>query len=81
MRGLVPDVKLAFKDTLQIREVDQYINPLQAPQRVGSRHVVSMSLQGCLDVEDGGLSKDDPELSRARQALFCKTNTVAGANR
>lgn len=81
MRGLEPDVKIVFKDALQIREVDQYINPLQAPQRVSSRRVVHMSMQDCLDIDDGSLAKEDPELGRARQALFCKANTVAGANR
>ncbi len=81
MRGLEPDVKVTFKDTLQIREVDQYINPLQAPQRVSGQRVTHMSMRDCLDIEDGSLSKDDPELSRARQALFCKANTVAGADK
>lgn len=81
MRGLDPDVKISFKDSLQSREMDQYINPLQAPQRVTAPRIRPLSLKDCLEMEDSELAQEDPELGRARLALFCKGNTVAGAQR
>lgn len=81
MRGLEPDVKVNFKDALQAREVDQYMNPLHAPERGLAKNARArgVSLENCLDIEDSALKSEDPQLGQARTALFCKAN-VAGVN-
>lgn len=80
MRGLEPDVRVDFKDALQLREVDQFMNPLHAPQKsVVLAGKSRLSVDDCLDMEDGAVANDDPQMGRARQALFC-INGVAGVN-
>lgn len=92
LKGLEPDVKVAFKDTLPMSEVDQYVNPLEAPKHISlasdltaSTSIKSVprrqgiSMQNCLEIEDSNLSAEDPQLGQARMALFCAPK-VAGAN-
>ena len=80
MKGLEPDVKVNFRDSLQAREMDQYMNPLRAPERlVKVVRTAKISMQDCLDIEDSNLSTEDPQMGQARVALFCKAN-VAGVN-
>lgn len=78
-KGLEPDIKIVFKDTLQTREADQFINPLHAPERTRvARGVMKFSFAKCLDAEDGSGVSEDPEVGQARQALFCINTSVAG---
>lgn len=80
MKGLEPDVKVNFRDSLQAREMDQYVNPLRAPERlVKTVPMTKISMQDCLDIEDSSLNTEDPQMGQARVALFCKAN-VAGVN-
>lgn len=77
MRGLVPDVEVNFDNIVVLRESEQFINPLHAPERqlrVGKK---SFSSNECLDAEEGG-GVEDVQLAKARQVLFC-SNAVAGA--
>ncbi len=84
MKGLEPDVRVAFKDTLQVREVDQFVNPLRAPEikisHLPAHLPLRFSFNNCLGIEDGLTNGDDPELGRARQALFCANASVAGVS-
>lgn len=77
MKGLEPDVAVNFEEISVVREAEQFINPLRAPERQVRAMAQSMSSSECLDLEDGSPS-DDLQLTKARQVLFC-TKAVARA--
>ncbi|WII72514.1 S41 family peptidase [Bdellovibrio sp. 22V] len=77
MKGLQPDVVVNFDNILVMREADQFMNPLRAPERQVRAAGPLYSSNDCLDLDEGGLS-DDVQLSKAQQVLFC-SGSVARA--
>lgn len=78
MRGIEPDVAVLFRDSTSLREADQYISSLNPPafsRRAASRRV---DLSACLETEE--VAGDDPQMQKARTALFCGA-VAAGGNR
>lgn len=80
MRGLVPDIPVVFKDNLQLREADQFISSLKAPESGVRKFAASknISYRDCLDIEDFTTPMDDLEIVQARKALFCTGSAVVG---
>jgi carboxyl-terminal processing protease len=76
MRGLEPDVKVSFDESLVAREADQFIHPLEAPGRKLNYVKSAYSAQGCLSDQDG-VALEDQQLLKAREVLFC-AQPVAG---
>jgi carboxyl-terminal processing protease len=76
LRGLEPDVKVNFRDSLQMREEDQYMNPLNPPTLLADLSQKRIDLSSCLDSGDASL--DDEQLSKARVALFCSPVALGG---
>lgn len=76
MKGLAPDVVVNFDNISVGREEDQFVNPLHAPERAVRKTRMAMSTSDCLEMEDSS-SKEDAQLSKARQVLFC-SKPVAG---
>lgn len=70
LRGLEPDVKADFRQAKVNREEDQYVNPLNPPI-VGQKGQAlrSVDLSTCL--EAGDMDGEDPQMTKARTALFC----------
>lgn len=77
MKGLEPDVAVNFDRIDVVRESDQFVNPLKAPERKVQAVAKMFEESKCLQIEDG-VPVDDAQLSRAREVLFC-TNNVARA--
>lgn len=79
-KGLIPDVAVKFRQTVSLREADQYMNPLQTPS---NREAVGFSRTldygPCLSPE--GADGEDPQLVKARQALFCQPVATSGGIR
>lgn len=70
LSGIVPDVKVDFRQAKVNREEDQYVNPLNPPllgTRFQSPRLVDLS--SCL--EAGDMDGEDPQMVKARTALFC----------
>ncbi len=70
MKGLVPDVAVNFDEITVLRESEQFMNPLRAPERQVRGLSQNFSGSECLDMEDGTTS-EDLQLTKARQVLFC----------
>lgn len=68
--GLTPDVEVQFDHISVVREAEQFINPLRAPEKRVRSMAKDFSTGDCLDMEDG-TSSDDLQISKARQVLFC----------
>lgn len=77
MKGLDPDVAVKFDEISVIREAEQFMNPLVAPERAIKDSNLVYSRAECLDMEEER-STDDVQLMTAKQVLFCG-KAVAGA--
>ncbi|HRO67486.1 MAG TPA: S41 family peptidase, partial [Pseudobdellovibrionaceae bacterium] len=73
LKGVAPDVKVAFRKSSAFREEDQYLNPLLSPSRVEEPPTRTVDFSIC--PSSAGLT-DDPQLNQAQTALFC--DSVAG---
>lgn len=77
MAGLEPDVKVDFKDRFALREEDQFLNPLRAPQPAllspvkNSGHE-SLDLVSCISLDNDFLPSEDPEMKEAHRVLSCR---------
>jgi len=82
MVGLEPDVKVNFKDSIALREQDQFWYPLMAPHAVTSMEI-AMDLQpdlaACVSFDSDFLSADDPEIKEAHRVLNCRGIAGRGA--
>ncbi|WP_347357317.1 S41 family peptidase [Bdellovibrio sp.] len=77
MKGLEPDVAVNFEEISVVREAEQFIHPLRAPERQVRMLGKAFATGDCLEMEDA-LSSDDMQMTKARQVLFC-TKAVARA--
>jgi carboxyl-terminal processing protease len=75
MKGLEPDVPVNFDKIDVVRESDQFINPLKAPERKVQAIAKMYEESKCLRIEDTA-SAEDAQLSRAREVLFCANNVA-----
>jgi carboxyl-terminal processing protease len=75
MRGLEPDVNVAFKDRFALREEDQFLNPLRA---AGQKPMIALplslqpDLMTCISLDNDFLPAGDPELKEAHRVLGCR---------
>lgn len=78
LQGLIPDVRVDFRDVVQLREEDQFMNPLRPPQEMTPK-ASQVDLGKCLE-STPGLS-DDPQMAKAQTALFCSALAAGGSQR
>lgn len=75
MKGLEPDIAVHFDHIKSLREADQFMNPLRAPETKVTRVAQSINVDDCLEVE-GEENIEDVQLSKAQQVLFCPVVTA-----
>ena len=67
--GLTPDVAVKFDELSLGGEMEEYMNPLKAPAVGEVSYTSSVSINGCLEIEDE--STEDVQILKAKQVLFC----------
>ena len=75
MVGLVPDIKVDFKDRFALREDDQFMNPLNAPGPSMKPLLTASArpeLLGCVSLENDFLPSEDPEMKEAHRVVSCR---------
>lgn len=78
LTGLLPDVPVQFRVTEVLREEDQYLNPLKAPNGGHIARAKSKALSACSDIEE--TIGEDPQLNQARRTLFCELGVKHAQN-
>ncbi|WP_413289829.1 S41 family peptidase [Bdellovibrio sp. HCB337] len=88
MTGLMPDVRVTFKDRFALREEDQFWNPLQAPivslagigiSGLGLSSNLQPDLATCISFDSDFLPPEDPEMKEAHRVLNCRGIAERGA--
>jgi carboxyl-terminal processing protease len=70
MKGLEPDVQVNFDRIDVVRESDQFVNPLKAPERKVHSIVKMYEESHCLQMDEGSVT-EDAQLAKAKAVLFC----------
>lgn len=81
MLGLEPDVKVSFKDSIALREADQFKFPLLAPPATGATESVvdiQPELAMCLSFDNDFLPANDPEIKEAHRVVSCRAVAERG---
>lgn len=70
--GIEPDVEVRGKSSLQEREAQIFLYPLQASGKIATPMRKKLNLKECMD-KSSRVRQEDPELSQAQMALSCQS--------
>lgn len=76
LNGILPDVHVSYRDGINLREADQYMNPLNSPQITESLSAPIYSMRDCLRSEE--IRLEDSQMETAHTALFCHARVAHG---
>lgn len=78
MHGITPDIAVKYRAGLNLREEDQFVNPLYSPQINTEWERPAFQMGPCLASEE--VKFDDRQMATAHSALFCKSSFAEGGS-